>query len=701
MKTLIKKLQKSETPYYVAVVPINEYEQVLIGLRKEDGIYTTPAGGANPGEQPEECAVRECFEEAGLHIIKERLEPLGIKTAPNGKPVHCFLYRTTQFHTHTGHDPDQECCEWIWTKPSELPKGIKRKKNQNRLETINEAYMKYHGLTKADKIPGGLADKKKPTDFDPKLIAQGVKVEMEHTSDKAIATEIAMDHLMEDLEYYDKLEIVEKSNYDGYKQSDNEKRKKNNTTDQIGSSTNNNKKQYTTSGSTNSQALAQDNEKRIRRENKAGNTLSETQKRKIAQDLGYKLTSGGRGPDKQKRKIKKSIQILTEKLLKGGEGSRGGKIIGHTRSGKPIYSKAKNKNHDSFTYEDHRDAAKLHGDSTDPSHQSWHHKLLSTKSRLTAYKTKKRAVNEKRNSKKEISDIKSKISVLKELTKGGKGSGKRGHTTRLDQHLTKLKSGAVLENAKTESEKPIFNNVSHATAHGYTIDDHNDAMNAHYELSTKWGDKSKQLIQMGHELPDSVKEIKDFHDKKSREHFRAGQAIVKRQAKAEKDKEVKKSVTQMGHHESPDLNTGSFANAYNSAKNNDSQWLEQLYGVMDGYEYGDEPRQLTLDKGVLSLVKVDDGQYTGFFKYHSDGMEDTAKIRIERINLPDLVQLLLAKEYITPMLNELSEDPATLVKEDNPNVEQLTKLELPEIPTQASSIDTKLEMLRLIDKLLN
>lgn len=61
-----------------------------------------------------------------------------------------------------------------------------------------------------DKIPGGLADKKKPSDFDSKKLKQGIKIEMEHTSDKKVAEEIAMDHLTEDINYYDKLKEIEK-----------------------------------------------------------------------------------------------------------------------------------------------------------------------------------------------------------------------------------------------------------------------------------------------------------------------------------------------------------------------------------------------------------------------------------------------------------------------------------------------------------
>jgi hypothetical protein len=61
-----------------------------------------------------------------------------------------------------------------------------------------------------DRIPGGLADKRKPQDFDASDLADGIGVEMEHTSSRAIATEIAMDHLTEDRDYYVKLKTVEK-----------------------------------------------------------------------------------------------------------------------------------------------------------------------------------------------------------------------------------------------------------------------------------------------------------------------------------------------------------------------------------------------------------------------------------------------------------------------------------------------------------
>jgi hypothetical protein len=57
----------------------------------------------------------------------------------------------------------------------------------------------------AEQIPGGRAKGKTPSDFDPKELAMGVKVEQEHTKDKAMALEIAMDHLAEISDYYTRL----------------------------------------------------------------------------------------------------------------------------------------------------------------------------------------------------------------------------------------------------------------------------------------------------------------------------------------------------------------------------------------------------------------------------------------------------------------------------------------------------------------
>jgi hypothetical protein len=58
-------------------------------------------------------------------------------------------------------------------------------------------------------LSGGLADKLQPKDFDTAALRQGIKAEMEHTDDPQLAKEIAMDHLVEDPDYYEKLKTIE------------------------------------------------------------------------------------------------------------------------------------------------------------------------------------------------------------------------------------------------------------------------------------------------------------------------------------------------------------------------------------------------------------------------------------------------------------------------------------------------------------
>jgi len=72
-----------------------------------------------------------------------------------------------------------------------------------------------------DQMPGGLGDGKSLSDIADlhdvpkqqikKQFKMGVKVEMEHTDDPSHAAEIALDHLVEDPEYYTKLQGMEEA----------------------------------------------------------------------------------------------------------------------------------------------------------------------------------------------------------------------------------------------------------------------------------------------------------------------------------------------------------------------------------------------------------------------------------------------------------------------------------------------------------
>jgi predicted double-glycine peptidase len=89
-----------------------------------------------------------------------------------------------------------------------LGKAIKGKtKLADRMSGFSDEIEK---IAWRDHLPGGLADKKKPSQFNSRQLKKGKKVELEHVNSKELATEIAMDHLVEDGHYYDKLEKMEK-----------------------------------------------------------------------------------------------------------------------------------------------------------------------------------------------------------------------------------------------------------------------------------------------------------------------------------------------------------------------------------------------------------------------------------------------------------------------------------------------------------
>lgn len=80
-----------------------------------------------------------------------------------------------------------------------------------RAKKLRDAKKKTAAMEKwTERLKGGLADGKKPAQFDRRALSRGRKVEREHTKDDSLATEIAMDHLTEDPAYYEKLKLIEK-----------------------------------------------------------------------------------------------------------------------------------------------------------------------------------------------------------------------------------------------------------------------------------------------------------------------------------------------------------------------------------------------------------------------------------------------------------------------------------------------------------
>jgi len=96
-----------------------------------------------------------------------------------------------------------------------------------------------------------------------------------------------------------------------------------------------------------------------------------------------------------------ALQVLDKvDLSKGGEGSKGGKVIGHTQSGKPIYSHKNASEYGDFTKQDHWDAQEKHNqirNTYKEGSKSYHHHNDKQVSHLNTYLKRGKSSKERLN----------------------------------------------------------------------------------------------------------------------------------------------------------------------------------------------------------------------------------------------------------------------------------------------------------------
>lgn len=96
----------------------------------------------------------------------------------------CYLLK------NKGESGSWDCDEWsASTGKKKLPEHVKKQTEKDAAKATN-------------KLPGGVGDNRKPSDFPKGVLDKGSQEEREHTSDPDIAKEIAIDHLTEDPAYY-------------------------------------------------------------------------------------------------------------------------------------------------------------------------------------------------------------------------------------------------------------------------------------------------------------------------------------------------------------------------------------------------------------------------------------------------------------------------------------------------------------------
>jgi ADP-ribose pyrophosphatase YjhB (NUDIX family) len=223
-------------------------------------------------------------------------------------------------------------------------------------------------MMRTEKIVGGRADGMSPSDFDQKQLKAGRKVEMEHTDDPEASTEIAMDHIIEakkqnkqkkwTSKYYPELKKLEE------KVNPNESKKS--FLEEI---------EYLAIKSLGEGSRGG----HIIGHTKSGKPIYESgthtegysardfeDARQFHADAAESYATGRRAGNPYAPTRFSHHDNLAQEMLAGrykakksmtGEGSRGGKIIGHTKSGKPIYASG---GQSDFSKEEHADAAAAH-----------------------------------------------------------------------------------------------------------------------------------------------------------------------------------------------------------------------------------------------------------------------------------------------------------------------------------------------------
>lgn len=210
------------------------------GVWDNDKSFAAPGGGIDPGETPEQAAVRELAEETGIQAANPVLLPI-----PPVKNPWSDEYRARTGRNFAGSRTHFVLAEFInkqknknldfWAANNRRfysPEQALALMQNKTLPSVGEARMQalQHILDNArkksasaaekqpsnalsrsgqkDLLPGGEADNLPDREFSPSALAEGAHHEHEHTDNAQIAKEIAKDHLSEDPRYYEKVRKI-------------------------------------------------------------------------------------------------------------------------------------------------------------------------------------------------------------------------------------------------------------------------------------------------------------------------------------------------------------------------------------------------------------------------------------------------------------------------------------------------------------
>lgn len=109
----------------VLAVVVDEQGRVLLGRRADNGRWSVIGGIVDPGEEPADAVVRECYEETGVTVHPELLTSVSVSrmlSYPNGDQAQ-YLELTFRCRPVAGEARvnDDESLEVGWFAPDALP----------------------------------------------------------------------------------------------------------------------------------------------------------------------------------------------------------------------------------------------------------------------------------------------------------------------------------------------------------------------------------------------------------------------------------------------------------------------------------------------------------------------------------------------------------------------------------------------------
>lgn len=111
---------------FAAIIAVfNSSGDILMGRRRDNNLYTVPGGHREEGEEPEETAIRELKEEAGIETDNLGHLGDGMVVGEHGEH-HVHVFNTvTDAKPDSSNDPDQEVTQWEWIPTKNgLPKEV-------------------------------------------------------------------------------------------------------------------------------------------------------------------------------------------------------------------------------------------------------------------------------------------------------------------------------------------------------------------------------------------------------------------------------------------------------------------------------------------------------------------------------------------------------------------------------------------------